>query len=156
MKSMRAVVITRPGGPDVLSLEQREAPEPGPGQVRVRVRASAVNRADVSQRLGRYPAPQGSPQDIPGLEYAGEIEGDGGGVTLWKHGDRVMGIVGGGGHAEYVCVHEREVIPVPPGMDWAHAAAIPEVFLTAYDALFTRLEVGVGSKLLIHSVRSGV
>ena len=153
---MRAVVITKPGGPDVLAIEERPVPEPGPGQVRVHVRASALNRADIGQRMGRYPAPPGYPSDIPGLEFAGEVESAGAGTSLFRAGDRVMGIIAGGGHAEFLCVHERELIPVPSNLGWEEAAAIPEVFLTAYDAMFTRLELSAGTTLLIHAVGSGV
>jgi NADPH2:quinone reductase len=152
---MRAIVITQPGGPEVLREEERPAPEPGPGQIRVRVRASALNRADLMQRRGHYPAPPGAPADIPGLEYAGEVEALGPGCTLWEPGSRVMGIVGGGGHAEYVRVHEREAIAVPEGFSWPEAAAIPEAFLTAYDAL-RQLGVRMGETVLIHAVGSGV
>ncbi|MFL5564182.1 MAG: alcohol dehydrogenase catalytic domain-containing protein, partial [Gemmatimonadaceae bacterium] len=105
---MRAVIITRPGGPDVLEVLDRPTPEPGVGQIRVRVRASALNRADLLLREGNYPVPPGSPADISGMEYAGDVDALGSAATLWKNGDRVMGIVGGAGHAEYVCVHERE------------------------------------------------
>ena len=153
---MKAVVITRPGGPEVLELQDRPAPQPGIGQIRVRVRSSALNRADLLQRAGNYPVPAGSPEDIAGMEYAGEVDALGEGVQLWKNGDRVMGIIGGGGHAEFVTVHEREAMPVPSGMSWENAAAIPEVFLTAYDAVFTRLKLRAGERLLIHAVGSGV
>jgi NADPH:quinone reductase len=153
---MRAVVITRPGGPEVLELKQRKAPEPGPGEIRVRVRASALNRGDLLQRRGHYPAPAGAPQDIPGLEFAGEVESVGEGVGLWAPGNRVMGIVPGGGHAEYVVLHEREAIRVPHELSIEEAAAVPEVFLTAYDALFRILDVQVGERVLIHAVGSGV
>ena len=153
---MRAVIITSPGGPDSLAIEERPDPEPGPGDVRVRVVASALNRADVSQRLGRYPAPAGFPPDIPGLEYAGEVDAVGEAVTLWKGGERVMGIIGGGAHAELLSVHEREVMRVPDNLTWEEAAAIPEVFLTAYDAMFSRLHLRAGETLLIHAVGSGV
>lgn len=153
---MRAIIITRPGGPDVLEMQQRPTPEAGPGQIRVRVRASALNRADIHQRQGNYPVPAGAPADIIGMEYAGEVDAIGPSATLWKVGDRVMGIVGGGGHAEYVSVHEREAIPVPRSMSWEEAAAIPEAFLTAYDALFNRLGLRVDETLLIHAVGSGV
>jgi putative PIG3 family NAD(P)H quinone oxidoreductase len=108
------------------------------------------------QRRGNYPAPPGAPLDIPGLEYAGEVDALGPEANRWSKGSRVMGIVGGGGHAEYVCVHEREAIPVPPALSWEEAAAIPEVFLTAYDALFVQLDVQPGERLLIHAVGSGV
>lgn len=153
---MRAIVITRPGGSEVLEVQERPIPEPGPGQVRVHVRASALNRADILQRKGHYPVPPGAPPDISGLEYAGEVEKLGESVSSWKIGDRVMGIVGGGGHAERLCVHEHEAIPVPRKMSWAEAAAIPEVFLTAHDALFNRLGLRPAQTLLIHAVGSGV
>ena len=153
---MKAVIITRPGGPEVLQLQDRPVPEPGVGEIRVRVRASALNRADLLQRGGSYPVPAGSPEDIAGMEYAGEVDAVGDGARLWRKGDRVMGIIGGGGHAEFVTVHEREAMPVPSGMSWENAAAIPEVFLTAYDALFTRLALRSGETLLIHAVGSGV
>jgi NADPH2:quinone reductase len=153
---MRALVITRPGGPEVLSLEERPVPLPGPGEIRVRVHASALNRADLLQRRGNYPAPPGAPADIPGMEYAGEVEAVGEGAGLWAVGNRVMGIVGGGGHAEYVVVHEREGIRIPQNLSWEEAAAIPEVFLTAYDALFRQLDLTMGERLLILAVGSGV
>lgn len=153
---MKAVVITQPGGPDVLRLEDRPKLEPGIGQIRVRVRASALNRADLMQREGNYPVPAGAPADISGMEYAGEVDALGPAATLWKIGDRVMGLVGGGGHAEYLCVHEREAMPVPREMSWEEAGAIPEAFLTGYDALFNRLDLKFGETLLIHAVGSGV
>jgi putative PIG3 family NAD(P)H quinone oxidoreductase len=153
---MRAIVITTAGGSEVLQLEERETPSPGRSYIRVRVHASAMNRADVSQRRGTYPPPPGYPTDIPGLEYAGEVDAVGDFVTLWKVGDRVMGIVGGGAHAEFVCVHEREAIAIPADLPFDQAAAIPEAFLTAYDALFNQLEMQVGERLLIHAVGSGV
>ena len=153
---MKAIIITRPGGPEVLEVQERPMPEPGVGQIRVHVRASALNRADLMQREGNYPVPPGVSADISGMEYAGEIDALGPSATLWKVGDRVMGIIGGGGHAEYLCVHEREAMPVPKGMSWEDAAAIPEAFLTAYDALFNRLALRTGETLLIHAVGSGV
>ncbi|MDQ6635828.1 MAG: NAD(P)H-quinone oxidoreductase [Gemmatimonadota bacterium] len=153
---MRAIVIARPGGPEVLEEQDRPLPEPGVGQIRVRVHTSALNRADLMQRQGSYPAPPGAPADIPGMEYAGEVDALGAGSTLWRLGDRVMGIVGGGAHAEFLVTHEREALPVPAGLSWENAAAIPEAFLTAYDALFTRLDVRLGERVLIHAVGSGV
>ena len=153
---MKAIVIARPGGPEVLVQEERPVPEPGPGEVRVRVHASALNRADLLQRRGAYPAPPGAPADVPGLEYAGEVDAVGEGAGLWAVGNRVMGIVGGGGHAEYVVVHEREAIRVPQNLSWEEAAAVPEAFLTAYDALFRQLDLKMGERLLIHAVGSGV
>lgn len=153
---MKAVIITRPGGPEVLEVQDRPKPEPGIGQIRVRVRGSALNRADLMQREGNYPVPPGVTAEISGMEYAGEVDALGPSAALWKIGDRVMGIIGGGGHAEYLVVHEREAMPVPKALSWEDAAAIPEVFLTAYDALFNRLALRIGETVLIHAVGSGV
>jgi NADPH2:quinone reductase len=153
---MKAVIITRPGGPEVLEIQERPKPEPGVGQIRVRVRASALNRADLMQREGNYPVPPGVSAEISGMEYAGEVDALGPAAMLWKIGDRVMGIIGGAGHAEYLCIHEREAMPVPRVLSWEDAAAIPEVFLTAYDALFNRLALRAGETVLIHAVGSGV
>lgn len=153
---MRALVITRPGGPEVLEIRNVPDPVPGPEEVLVRVRASALNRADLLQRLGRYPAPPGAPADIPGLEFAGEVLLCGAFVTTLQPGDRVMGIVGGGGQAERLCLHERLCLRVPPGMSFEDAAAVPEAFLTAYDALFARGGLRPGEALLLHAAGSGV
>jgi len=153
---MRAVIITKPGAPDVLEVQDRPAPEPGLGEIRVRVRTSALNRADILQRMGNYPVPAGVAADIGGMEYAGVVDALGPGATLWQPGDRVMGIIGGAGHAELVCVHEREAIRAPAKLSWEEIAAIPEVFLTAYDALFNRLKTALGENVLIHAVGSGV
>lgn len=153
---MKALVITKPGGPEVLEMQDRPVPQPGPGEIRVRVHASALNRADLLQRRGAYPAPPGAPADIPGLEYAGEVDAMGEGAGLWAVGNRVMGIVGGGGHSEYVVVHEREGIRIPQNLSWEEAAAIPEAFLTAYDALFRQLDLTVGERVLILAAGSGV
>lgn len=156
MGEMRAVQIGEPGSPDVLRLGSERIPEPGRDDLRVRVHAAGVNRADLLQRRGLYPPPPGWPQSIPGLEYAGEVESVGAAVSLWKPGDRVMGLVGGGGYAEYVVTSEREAIPIPPALSYEEAAAIPEVFITAHDALFSQLGLGLGERLLIHAVGSGV
>lgn len=137
-------------------LEERPTPVPNAGQIRVRVHASALNRADLLQRMGRYAAPPGWPADIGGLEYAGEIDTLGAGVTRWKIGDRVMGLVGGGGHAEYVVVDQGEALAVPAKLSWAEAAAIPEAFLTAWDALTTRGRLRRGERVLLHAAASGV
>ena len=153
---MRAIVITRSGGPEVLEEMDRPQPEPGLGQIRVRVRASALNRADMHQREGRYPAPPGSPADIPGMEYAGEVDALGSSATLWPIGARVMGIAGGGTHAEYVCVHEREAMPIPLNLSFDEAGAVPEAFLTSYDALIRQISLSTGERLLIHAVGCGV
>jgi len=153
---MKAIIITRPGGPEVLEVQERPKPEAGVGQIRVRVHSSALNRADLMQREGNYPVPPGVPADIAGMEYAGEVDALGPSTNLWKVGDRVMGIIGGAGHAEFLCVHEREAIPIPRGLSWEEAAAIPEAFLTAYDALFRQLDLRMGETVLIHAVASGV
>jgi NADPH:quinone reductase len=152
---MRAVIYTGGGGPEVISIGEVPNPEVKPGHIRVRVRAAGLNRADLSQRRGNYPAPKGWPADIPGLEYAGEVEAVRG-TSRWKTGDRVMGLVGGGAQAEMVVVHEDEAMPIPPGLSDTEAAAIPEVFLTAYDALVTRARFAPGERVLIHAVGSGL
>ncbi len=154
--SMKAVVITEFGGPEVLQLQDVPRPEPGLRQILVRVRASGLNRADLVQRVGKYPAPPGSPQDIPGLEYAGTVEAVGPDVTLWKKGDRVMGILGGGGYAEFVLAQERTAVRIPAGVSTEDAGAIPEVFMTAFDALFRQMNLSEGETVLIHAVGSGV
>lgn len=153
---MRAVVITQPGGPEVLELRDVPDPEPGHGQVRVRVRASAVNRADLLQRMGAYPAPPGAPPDVPGLEIAGEVEALGPGVTELRAGDRVFGVVAGGGYAEKIVVHARTVAPMPRGLAFTDAAAIPEAFVTAYDAMVAQARLAAGEDVLVHAAGSGV
>ena len=153
---MRALTISRPGGPEVLEIRTVADPVIGPEDVLVRVRASALNRADLLQRRGLYPAPPGAPADIPGLEFAGEIEACGPLVATLQPGDRVMGIVGGGGQAEKLGLHERLCLRVPPGMSFEDAAAVPEAFLTAYDALFVRGGLKPGEAVLLHAAGSGV
>src|SRR2546423_12866153 len=133
---MKAVVITRPGGPEVLEIQERSKPDPGLGQIRVRVRASALNRADLLQRKGDYPVPPGYPADISGMEYAGEVDALGPGTSLWKIGECVMGIIGGAGHAEFLCVHERGAVPVPRNLSVADAAALSAGLLTSEGAVF--------------------
>ncbi|MBK8006838.1 MAG: NAD(P)H-quinone oxidoreductase [Gemmatimonadetes bacterium] len=153
---MRALVYAGAGDAGVIQLREVPTPVPGEGQVLVRVHAAGLNRADILQRLGRYPAPPGWPADIPGLEDAGVVEALGPGVTRWRAGDRVMGLVGGGAQAEYVVVHQDEALAVPPGMELTDAAAIPEAYLTAWDALVLRGRLAAGERVLIHAVGSGV
>lgn len=153
---MRAAVITRPGGPDVLDLADLPRPLPREREVLVRVRASALNRADLLQRQGRYPAPPGVPANVPGLEIAGEVADVGQAVTRWAVGDRVFGIVGGGGHAEFAVTHEDELARVPDALSWDEAAAIPEAFITAHDALVSQAAMQPGERVLVHAVGSGV
>src|SRR5436190_12838029 len=154
---MKAITIVSFGG--VEGLEIREVPNAPPAtldRVRVRVRAAGLNRADILQRLGRYPAPPGYPQDIPGIEFAGEVDHVGDEVRMWKVGDRVFGIIGGGGQAQYVTVPENHLAQIPSNLDWAEAAAVPEVFMTAHDALFTQCGLRMGERVLIHAAGSGV
>lgn len=153
---MRAVIITRPGGPEVLELRSVPAPVPGVHEVLVRVHATALNRADLLQRQGKYPAPPGSPQDIPGMELAGEVVGHGPDARRWPVGARVFGIVGGGAYAELVAVHEDALAEIPPGLSWTAAAAVPEAFITAHDALVTQGGMHASDMVLIHAVASGV
>jgi putative PIG3 family NAD(P)H quinone oxidoreductase len=153
---MRAIVIREPGGPEVLEIRDVPRPEPSRGEVRVKVGATAVNRADLLQRMGTYPAPPGSPSDIPGLEVAGEVDAVGADVTELSHGDRVMGLVGGGGYAEFVVAHARTLSRVPEGMSFADAAAIPEAFLTAWDAIVAQARLSSGETVLVHAAGSGV
>src|SRR5437763_790781 len=148
---MRAVVIRD----QQLAVEERPDPEPGAGQVLVRVRAAGLNGADMHQRLGRYPAPPGSPQDIPGLELAGEVAACGPDAERFVPGDRVMAVVGGGGQAELAVVHERQLMPVPENLSWAEAGGVPEAFTTAHDAVFTQAELKPGERLLVHGGAGG-
>ena len=154
--TMRAIAITKPGGPDVLALVERETPQPSRGEVRVRVRATAINRADLLQRMGAYPAPADAPPDIPGLELAGEVEALGPGVERLAVGDRVFGLVGGGAYAEQLVTHERALAKIPDGMSFEDAAAVPEAFITAHDAIVGHAGLTAGETLLIHAVGSGV
>ena len=149
---VRAVTIKD----EQLSIEEHPDPVPGSGEVLVRVRAAGINGADMLQRRGLYPAPAGSPETIPGLELAGEVAAVGPGVSRFADGDRVMAIVGGGGQAELAVVHERVLMPVPGGLDWASAGAVPEVFTTAHDAIFTQAGLRSGEHLLVHGGAGGV
>lgn len=153
---MHAVIYEGAGGPEVITIGEVPKPEVRPEHIRVQVHAAGVNRADLIQRRGLYAAPSGWPANIPGLEYAGEVEAVRPGVTQWRVGDRVMGLVGGGAQAELVVVHQDEVLPIPGGLSYAEAAAIPEVFLTAYDALVIRGRVQARERVLIHAVGSGL
>jgi NADPH:quinone reductase len=153
---MRAIVISKPGGPEVLQYVEAADPVPQRGEVRVRVHATAVNRADLVQCQGRYPAPLGVPADIPGLEYAGEVESVGDGVTELHVGDRVFGLVGGGAYAEYIVVHARATSKIPAHISYEEAAAYPEAFITAYDAMITQCRLSAGESVLISAAASGV
>ncbi|MEP7249278.1 MAG: NAD(P)H-quinone oxidoreductase [Spartobacteria bacterium] len=154
---MRAVVITKAGGIDGIELQEIPTPSaPIADRVRIRVHAAGLNRADLLQREGKYPAPPGYPENVPGLEFAGEVEAIGEAVRAWKVGDRVFGITAGGAQAELVVAAESHLARIPNELDWTQAAAMPEAFITAHDALFTRAELQMGERVLIHAAASGV
>ena len=153
---MQAVWISQPGGPEVLEIREVGKPDINDDQVLVRVRASSLNRADLLQRQGKYPPPPGFPAEIPGIEFAGEVAEVGGSVRQWKPGQRVFGLIGGGAHAEYLVTYERLLAEIPANLNFEQAAAIPEVFITAHDALWTQAQLRPGETVLIHAVGSGV
>ena len=153
---MRAVVLRGYGGPEVLRIEDVPAPAPGAEDILVSVSATALNRADLLQRLGLYPNPHAADLEIPGLEFAGTVKAVGDRVTAWKPGDAVMGIVAGGAYAEEIVTHERQVMAVPAGMSLVDAAAIPEVFITAWDALVVQGGLTSGRWAMVHAGASGV
>lgn len=153
---MRAIVFAGAGGNEVVSLRERPDPMPGPGEVLVAVRFAGVNPADVQQRAGRYPAPPDAPADVPGLEVAGMVHSVGPGVTAWSVGDRVFGLVGGGGLADRVVVPDGSLAPVPAALDEQQAAAVPEAFMTAHDAVLTQAALATGEVLLVHGAAGGV
>ena len=153
---MRAAVIGKPGGPEVFEIKDIDEPTIGPEDVLVNVKATALNRADLLQRRGRYPAPLGIRDDVHGLEMAGIIAETGANTDGVAIGDRVFGLLGGGGYAEKVVTHHRMVSKIPDNMDFVQAAAVPEVFITAYDALFNHCNLTMGESVLIHAAGSGV
>jgi putative PIG3 family NAD(P)H quinone oxidoreductase len=154
---MKAVTIARHGSVDGLEIQEVDTPSaPTADRVRVRVRAAALNRADILQRRGIYPAPPGFSQDIPGLEFAGEVDQVGAEVRAWKPGQRVFGIIGGGAQAEFVLIPENQLAEIPATLDWPEAAAVPEAFITAHDALFTQAKLQMGESVLVHAAGSGV
>jgi putative PIG3 family NAD(P)H quinone oxidoreductase len=152
---MRAVVLKENGGPEVLTIEEIPSPKPGPEEVVVQLRATALNRADLLQRMGLYPGPE-MELEIPGMEFAGEIVEVGQRVKDWSAGDLAMGIVGGGSYAEQLVTNERTLLPIPDGVDLGDAAAIPEVFMTAFDALVVQGGLTSGRWALVHAGASGV
>ena len=153
---MRAVVFTGAGGNEVIDLVDRPDPRPTGNDVVVRVRYAGLNPADAQQRIGVYPAPPGSPADIPGLEVSGVVESCGEAVTTWAPGDRVFGLVGGGGLAERVLVNERHLARIPDSMSDEDAAAVPEAYMTAHDAVRTQADLKMGETLLVHGAAGGV
>ncbi|WP_374515944.1 NAD(P)H-quinone oxidoreductase [Brevundimonas sp.] len=153
---MRAIEIEGGKGPaEALRLVDRPAPEPAAGQIRIRVRAAGVNRPDLLQREGRYPPPPGAP-DLLGLEVAGEVDATGAGVDRWRGGDRVCALLGGGGYAEYAVVDARHALPVPVGLDFVQAAALPETVCTVFANVFEAGSLQAGETLLVHGATSGI
>jgi len=155
MKDMTAIAITAPGGPEVLKPVTLPVPVPKPGELLVRVKAAGVNRPDVLQRQGAYPPPPGAPE-TPGLEIAGEVVALGEGVKRYEAGDRICALVPGGGYAEFAVVHEDNALPVPPGLSFIEAAAIPETFFTVWTNIFDRGRLKEAETLLIHGGSSGI
>lgn len=157
MLHMKAIVLEKFGGPEVLTLQNVPEPTCGPFDVIINVKATAVNRADLLERQGLYPPPGKKPRyQVPGLECAGVISKAGDQVTRFQPGDRVMALLSGGGYAEQVMVHEEMAWPIPSHLSFEQAAAIPEVFLTAYDALFNKAHLNMGQSVLIHAAAGGV
>src|SRR3954466_11941123 len=150
---MRALTIR---GEGELVVADHPDPEPGAGEVLIRVAGAGLNGADMLQRAGGYPAPPGSPSDIPGLELAGEVVGVGPKVFRFKVGDRVMAITGGGAQGELAVLHERTAMRVPDSLSWAEAGGFPEAFITAHDAVFTQCELTMGERLCVHGAAGGV
>jgi NADPH:quinone reductase len=153
---MKCVVYHGTGGREVIAIEERPDPTPGRFEVLIAPTYSGMNPADVLQRMGKHPVPAGSPKDVPGLETAGTIVAVGDGVSAFEVGDRAMGLVGGGGHASMVVAHERELMRVPEVLDDLHAAAVPEAYLTAYDAIVTQAGLRAGDTLLVNGASGGV
>ena len=153
---MKAIVITTPGGPEVLQLQEYPTPVPGDQEVLIRVAAAGLNRADVSQRKGNYPPPPGVIQDIPGMELAGEVAACGPGVTLWKPGDKVCALIGGGAYATYAVAKEGVCLPVPENLSLAEAASLPEAIATVWLNVFQRGRLKAGETLLVHGGSSGI
>lgn len=153
---MKAVVITHPGRPEVLKMEERPKPSFAPNEVLVKVTAAGINRPDVFQRKGNYPAPEGAPPDIPGLEIAGIVAEAGANVTRWKIGDKICALVMGGGYAEYCNVPEGQCLSIPGNISFIEAASLPETFFTVWSNAFDRGELQPGESLLVHGGSSGI
>ncbi len=154
-ETMRAVEITKPGGPEVLALCERPLPAPGADEILIRVAAAGVNRPDCLQRAGAYPPPPGA-SPLPGLEASGEVVAIGASVTRWKVGDRVCALLNGGGYAEYAACHEDHALAVPAGLSMEEAAALPETFFTVWTNVFDRGRLKAGETFLVHGGSSGI
>lgn len=153
---MKCIVITQPGGPDVLKIQERDMPIPSRNQVLIEVKAAGVNRPDTFQRKGNYPAPAGAPSDVPGLEIAGIVSKCGPDVTRWKPGDAVCALLSGGGYAEFAVAHEDHCLPLPRGWDFIAAASLPETVFTVWHNVFERGQLKRGEHLLVHGGSSGI
>lgn len=153
---MKAIVITAPGGPEVLQLQERPVPTPAENEVLIKVAAAGVNRPDVFQRKGKYPAPLGAPVDIPGLEVSGIIEETGNAVSRWKRGDAVCALLSGGGYAEYVTAPAGQCLPIPQGWVTEDAAGLPETIFTVWHNVFQRGKLAPGEIFLVHGGSSGI
>ena len=153
---MKAIVITKPGGPEVLQLQERPEPRPAPGEVLINVFAAGINRPDIAQRKGHYPPPPGAPSDIPGLEIAGIVVEAGKDCSTWKTGDKVCALVAGGGYAEYCTVPEGQCLMIPENLSFAEAASLPETFFTVWSNVFDRGKLAPGETLLVHGGSSGI
>src|SRR5512147_636328 len=152
---MRAVEITKPGGPEVLVIAERPMPVPKPNEILVKVAAAGVNRPDVAQRAGKYSPPKDA-SDLPGLEIAGEVAACGAEVTMWKPGDQVCALAHGGGYAEYCVVPEAQALPVPKGLSMVEAASLPETCFTVWSNVYDRGRLGPGESLLVQGGSSGI
>lgn len=153
---MKAIIITQPGGPEVLQIAERPTPAIKPDEVLIKVMAAGINRPDVAQRKGNYPPPAGAPADIPGLEVAGIVTEIGSDVTRLKIGDKVCALVIGGGYAEYCTAPEGQCLPVPDNLSFAEAASLPETFFTVWSNVFDRGQLQPGESLLVHGGSSGI
>ena len=153
---MKAIIITKPGGPEVLKIEERPTPKPDKNEVLISVKAAGLNRSDIAQRKGNYPAPKDAPQDIPGLEVSGIIEACGESVKRWQKGDKVVALLSGGGYAEFVTVDADSCLPVPKNFDFVEAASLPETIFTVWNNVFQRGNLKPGEHFLIHGGSSGI
>ncbi len=153
---MKAIVIEKPGGPEVLQLKEYPTPKPDPLEVLIEVKAAGLNRADLLQREGKYPPPPGVPQDIPGLEISGIVTACGTDVTMWKPGDKVCALIAAGGYAQYAVTKEGQCMPIPENLDFVQAAALPEAVATVWSNVFQRGQLKAGEHLLIHGGNSGI
>jgi NADPH2:quinone reductase len=153
---MKAIVITHPGGPEVLQLEERPKPSIATNEILVKVSAAGINRPDVFQRKGNYPPPQGAPEDIPGLEIAGTVAEIGTNVSRWKVGDKVCALIMGGGYAEYCNVPDAQCLPIPGNLSFPDAASLPETFFTVWSNVFDRAKLQPGETLLVHGGSGGI